>query len=83
VIELDIVDYRTYWKARWRSPLDTTERRRGRNQRDQRVRGALDSHGRGIEVTQSRYPADRYALHVLFDVEGADPQPGQAEGGQP
>jgi hypothetical protein len=70
-------------KAGWRSPLDTTERRRGRNQRDQRVRDALDSHGRRIEATQSRYPADRYVLDVLFDAEGADPQPGPAEGGQP
>ena len=29
----------------------------------------LDSHGRRIEATESRYPADRYALDILFDVE--------------
>lgn len=28
-----------------------------------------DSHGRRIEATESRYPADRYALDVRFDVE--------------
>lgn len=28
-----------------------------------------DSHGRRIEATESRYPADRYALDVQFDVE--------------
>lgn len=29
----------------------------------------VDSHGRRIEATESRYPADRYALEVRFDVE--------------
>ena len=29
----------------------------------------MDSHGRRIEATESRYPADRYALEILFDVE--------------
>jgi len=29
----------------------------------------LDTHGRRIEATESRYPADRYALDVRFDVE--------------
>jgi len=29
----------------------------------------LDTHGRRLEATESRYPADRYALDVLFDVE--------------
>ena len=29
----------------------------------------MDSHGRRIEATESRYPADRYALDILFDVE--------------
>jgi GntR family transcriptional regulator len=28
-----------------------------------------DNHGRRIEATESRYPADRYALDVQFDVE--------------
>ena len=28
-----------------------------------------DGHGRQIEATESRYPADRYALDVSFDVE--------------
>ena len=28
-----------------------------------------DGHGRRIEATESRYPADRYALDVQFDVE--------------
>ena len=35
----------------------------------------LDAHGRAIEATESRYPGDRYALDVSFDVErplGAD-----------
>jgi len=31
-----------------------------------------DVHGRRIEATESRYPADRYALVVQFDVEGPD-----------
>jgi GntR family transcriptional regulator len=29
----------------------------------------MDGHGRRIEATESRYPADRYALDILFDVE--------------
>ena len=37
---------------------------------EQRV--IADSQGRRIEATESRYPADRYALHVRFDVEEAD-----------
>jgi GntR family transcriptional regulator len=32
-----------------------------------------DTHGRRIESTESRYPADRYALDVSFDVEAAPP----------
>jgi len=32
-----------------------------------------DVHGRKIESTESRYPADRYALDVSFDVEAALP----------
>ncbi len=32
-----------------------------------------DGHGRRIEATESRYPADRYALDVQFDVESPDP----------
>jgi GntR family transcriptional regulator len=31
-----------------------------------------DGHGRRIETTESRYPADRYGLVVHFDVEGPD-----------
>jgi GntR family transcriptional regulator len=37
-----------------------------------------DAHGRQIEATESRYPGDRYALDVTFDVaapEPADPDP--------
>jgi GntR family transcriptional regulator len=34
-----------------------------------------DTHGRPIEATESRYPADRYALDVRFDVEAPDPAP--------
>lgn len=33
----------------------------------------LDSLGRPLECTESRYPADRYALEVWFDVEGEPP----------
>lgn len=38
----------------------------------------VDNHGRPIEATESRYPGDRYALDVRFDVEGpvADDVPG-------
>jgi len=35
----------------------------------------VDGHGRRIEATESRYPADRYALVVHFDVEGPDVSP--------
>lgn len=31
----------------------------------------LDLHGQPVESTESRYPADRYALEVWFDVEDA------------
>jgi GntR family transcriptional regulator len=31
-----------------------------------------DDHGRRIEATESRYPADRYGLVVHFEVEGPD-----------
>ncbi|HEX5828366.1 MAG TPA: GntR family transcriptional regulator [Candidatus Limnocylindrales bacterium] len=34
----------------------------------------LDSQGRRIEATESRYPADRYALEILFEVE-QEPEP--------
>lgn len=33
-----------------------------------------DGHGRRIEATESRYPADRYGLVVGFDIEGPDPE---------
>lgn len=32
-----------------------------------------DRHGRRIEATESRYPADRYGLVVGFDIEAPDP----------
>ncbi len=35
-------------------------------------RTIADDHGRRIETTESRYPADRYALDVQFEVEGPD-----------
>jgi len=35
----------------------------------------LDDAGRRIEATESRYPADRYALDVSFDVEQPAPIP--------
>ena len=31
----------------------------------------VDLRGRPLESTESRYPADRYALDVDFEVEGA------------
>lgn len=31
----------------------------------------VDSHGRPVEATESRYPGDRYALDVRFDVEAS------------
>ena len=40
----------------------------------------LDSRGRRIESTESRYPADRYALDVVFEVEGANPLPSDDNG---
>lgn len=33
----------------------------------------LDAHGRPMEATESRYPAERYAIDVRFDVEEAAP----------
>ncbi len=35
-------------------------------------RTIADDDGRRIETTESRYPADRYALDVQFEVEGPD-----------
>jgi hypothetical protein len=32
----------------------------------------VDGHGRRIEATESRYPADRYGLVVQFEVEAPD-----------
>lgn len=32
-----------------------------------------DAEGRALEATESRYPADRYAIDVRFDVEDAEP----------
>ena len=37
-----------------------------------------DGHGRRIEATESRYPADRYGLVVGFDIEGPDLDGGTA-----
>jgi GntR family transcriptional regulator len=34
----------------------------------------LDGHGRPVEATESRYPGDRYALEVRFEVEGGHAQ---------
>lgn len=42
----------------------------------------VDSHGRRIEATESRYSADRYALVVQFDVEGPDRDVAQRERAQ-
>ena len=42
-----------------------------------------DSHGRRIEATESRYPADRYGLVVGFDIEGPDPERDGGPGGAP
>jgi GntR family transcriptional regulator len=33
----------------------------------------MDLHGRPVESTESRYPADRYGLIVQFDVEAPEP----------
>lgn len=35
----------------------------------------LDAGGRAVEATESRYPADRYALDVRFDVDPAPADP--------
>ena len=35
-----------------------------------------DDRGRRLEATESRYPAERYALDVLFEVEDAEPPAG-------
>ncbi|HEU0237475.1 MAG TPA: GntR family transcriptional regulator [Candidatus Limnocylindrales bacterium] len=45
----------------------------------------VDGHGRRIEATESRYPADRYGLIVQFDVEVPDNgrhDEGATEGGR-
>jgi GntR family transcriptional regulator len=42
-----------------------------------------DGHGRRIEATESRYPADRYGLVVGFDIEGPDPERDGGPGGAP
>lgn len=42
----------------------------------------MDAHGRRIEVSESRYPADRYALDVRFDVERVPPAGAGAGGGR-
>lgn len=39
-----------------------------------------DVHGRRIEATESRYPGDRYALEITFDVEEPD-RPSSGGGG--
>jgi GntR family transcriptional regulator len=41
----------------------------------------LDDEGRRIEATESRYPADRYALDVSFDVEQAASGAAKSNGG--
>ena len=38
-----------------------------------------DAHGRRIEATESRYPADRYALDVRFDVDEPGVTPDRTE----
>jgi GntR family transcriptional regulator len=45
---------------------------------EQRV--IMDGHGRRIEATESRYPAERYGLDVQFDVEGPDLGANEAAG---
>jgi len=40
-----------------------------------------DGHGRRIEATESRYPADRYGLVVGFDIEAPDLERVEASGG--
>ena len=37
-----------------------------------------DGHGRRVEATESRYPADRYGLVVGFDIEGPDQEKPEA-----
>jgi GntR family transcriptional regulator len=45
-------------------------------------RRIADDAGRWLEATESRYPADRYALEVQFEVEGPDePSPAGGAGG--
>lgn len=39
-----------------------------------------DTDGRPIEATESRYPADRHALDVRFEVEALDPAPARIGG---
>jgi GntR family transcriptional regulator len=41
-----------------------------------------DGHGRRIEATESRYPADRYGLVVGFDIEAPDLDGADAPGGR-
>ena len=43
------------------------------------ARVITDGHGRRIEATESRYPADRYALVVAFDVEAPDAVPSEVD----
>jgi GntR family transcriptional regulator len=40
----------------------------------------VDPRGRPIEATESKYPADRYALEVQFDIEARDAPPARDEG---
>ncbi len=42
-----------------------------------------DVHGRRLESTESRYPADRYGVDVQFDVERPDPGAAAATDGRP
>jgi DNA-binding GntR family transcriptional regulator len=39
-----------------------------------------DGHGRRVEATESRYPADRYGLMVGFDIEEPDTEPATPAG---
>jgi GntR family transcriptional regulator len=39
-----------------------------------------DGHGRRVEATESRYPAERYGLVVGFEIEGPDPERGDGPG---
>jgi GntR family transcriptional regulator len=40
-----------------------------------------DRHGRRVESTESRYPAERYGLEVSFDVEGTDGEAADEDSG--